>query len=258
MAITFEIIGNLLSSAFLTYLVSIDTLTTKLQVIFVFLYFILMNYVFHNLYQKKIKTVTTKQIYRIYALTGVLAMVLTCLSIAKIYPIHYDSKIFLITQGESNAEAYSNEIWISNISVDDSNVDLSGLNLQGGWQYSTNDQAIYISPQYGEKIKNELVLPTGQNVSITFVKHEWSGIISIQNGESIITEDLYSKISTEFVCNLQRTAQEPDISIKMVLWLCYYITLYRVIALITAGLYCRYIRTSNNNVWRRIDETGKD
>ena len=110
MSIVIEGIGNLISSVFLTYLVSRSTLTTKLQVIFVFLYFVFMNSIFWVIYKKKMKKVLLKKRALLGIFAAFLALAGAYLSLGSIYPNQYDTPISLVTYGEKNPGAFGREI----------------------------------------------------------------------------------------------------------------------------------------------------
>ena len=240
MSIVIEGIGNLISSVFLTYLVSRSTLTTKLQVIFVFLYFVFMNSIFWVIYKKKMKKVLLKKRVLLGIFAAFLALAGAYLSLGSIYPNQYDTPISLVTYGEKNPEAFGREIWISNITVDDQSLLLSDIALTEGWVYKADNNSIYINPEENMKYLLELSLPEGQKVSITFEKHNWSGIINVDNEDFVLTEDLYSQEPTQVVCEIQRQCAAPGVETQILLYLACPLTLYRVFSLILGWLNCHY------------------
>lgn len=240
MTILIEVIGNFISSAFLTYIISRITLTTKLQIIFVFAYFVLMNFIFWKIYQKKIKSAVFKRKYVIGILACILAIALSYLSLENIYPKQFNSSILISTYGENNADAFGREIWLSNIKVDESDVSLADLPLQMGWMYKEDSNNIYINPEEGSELKLELLLPVGHNIALTFEKHSWSGIVEIRNEDLLIKEDLYSQEPTQAIINFQRQAATPSIEVRILLWVICSITLFRVFLVALGSSYFRF------------------
>jgi hypothetical protein len=236
MAMIIELIGNLICSIFLTYLVSTITLTTKLQVAFVFLYFVLMNFILYIIYKKYKKIIMEKK--GLLLLTVLISILVSFFSLPDIYPKVYDSKIALVSTAEKNPSSNGNEIWISKISVDNAEVKLDNIELENNWVYNADSNSIFINGMEHKQAVLPLSLPGGNNVSITFNKHAWSGVVEVVNGDSITKEDLFSQDADKAICNIQRKIKEPVASVKVILWLGCLVTLCRSL-LFLRSLYYR-------------------
>lgn len=98
-----------------------------------------------------------------------------------------DINISIIALEETNRESLGNEVWISNISADNQNLNLEEITLNDKWVLN---QGLLLSN--GQKPANlELKAMAGSYCDITFISNRWSGKVKvvINNDEYLL--DLY-------------------------------------------------------------------
>lgn len=223
-----EWVGNVICSAFLTYIVDTVTLSTNLQVGFVFCYFILVNRVLNIIYRSKSQqSCLWKKISLFFVALGV-----AILTLSQVYTTEYSTNIVLTVNGEKNQEAFGSEIWLTHIFVNGIAVQLENISLEGGWKYADSDDAIYIVSEDGKEESLELGLPAGKIVTLVFNSHPWSGIVEIEGGTLPEKIDLYSKDNDSVTIDVVRMPKQPHFFVKVMLCIGYAITLYRLFSLL--------------------------
>ncbi|MFT8342072.1 MAG: DUF2142 domain-containing protein [Clostridium beijerinckii] len=121
-----------------------------------------------------------------------LAMILSICSILSTILIIESKKNvnYVITlTGDKNQNSKGSEVRISDIEIDGNPIELSKIELPEGFYY-TDEQIVGFASD-----KVSILSINTQRTSalkITFIKHEWSGIVKVDNGTNIVTQDLYS------------------------------------------------------------------
>ncbi|NRT78886.1 hypothetical protein [Clostridium beijerinckii] len=121
-----------------------------------------------------------------------LAMILSICSIQSTILIIESKKNvnYVITlTGDKNQNSKGSEVRISDIEIDGNPIELSKIELPEGFYY-TDEQIVGFASN-----KVSILSINTQRTSalkITFIKHEWSGIVKVDNGTNIVTQDLYS------------------------------------------------------------------
>lgn len=106
----------------------------------------------------------------------------------------------IVATGEANEKAHSSEIWISAISSKGVDHDLSQLILPAGWRYQ--DGCLLATGPSDET----LTLPKEwQDITITFNRHAWCGIVEIRyQGETKVI-DTYTEMADSYPVHLSKS-----------------------------------------------------
>lgn len=171
--------------------------------------------------------------------------------------------ILITATTEKNTLSNSNEIWITEIKVDDKKLDLNSIELPSDWNYDENSHRIFIVPN--EKSNLNLTFTPSKNLEITFLTHPWSGIVQINNKNI----DLYSKNTSTFTYSessgkILKPLQNIFITLCIYLLAVYFIykilnllyikrnskfyfMVYTLLILLN-GILCKYSNIFNNNI----------
>ena len=125
------------------------------------------------------------------ALCTVLAIITVVALGGSVVPLTVPVEIELIPKGEKNEASQSTEIWLLNISVDGHEQALAQLGEKEDWVYKPeSDDYVFIS---NDDVNEPLVirLNVGETVKLTFLKHNWSGIVGIRYNDRYEEIDLY-------------------------------------------------------------------
>lgn len=198
------ILGCILSSIYLTYILGQNALATKLHIGFAFIYFLIIGGIILYCYEKFL----AKKITRIYdRKIIVISFLFTLLIIISNYngmlpKLYLDNQIIIEATGEKDIKSNGAEVWVTKISVDKNNIDLSEIPLSSGWEYKSDSNTIFINASENSKQPLSLDLPKGDQIEILFVKHGWSGIVNISDGSETSTVDLYDLNGSTYSHNI--------------------------------------------------------
>lgn len=116
--------------------------------------------------------------------------------------LYLDDSVLTITAiGEKNKNAAANNIRITNIYVNNTDYDLSKVELKNGWKYDKYDSIRYMIYNYGAdgRASVDIPLKNVRTVDIRFVEERGSGIVEIElDGHKIDTVDLYSDCTWQY------------------------------------------------------------
>lgn len=89
--------------------------------------------------------------------------------------------------GENNENSKGSEVWLTKVSVDGSEMDLTELQSQ---EWEVRDGALL---SYKEQPSTVIIdFPAARDITISFLQHEWSGAVKIKDGDNNELFDLYS------------------------------------------------------------------
>ncbi|MCF7859850.1 MAG: hypothetical protein K9N07_11100, partial [Candidatus Cloacimonetes bacterium] len=104
-----------------------------------------------------------------------------------IIPLHDKTTISIQSSQEKNIASLNHEVWISKIKLNGKNLDLSLISLpSNGWLYNGNIVAVV------QDIPLQLEIAS-KNAEIHFLTTQYSGIVSLNDADSVEEIDLYSE-----------------------------------------------------------------
>lgn len=210
----FQLIIIILNSWYLTEAVDQVTLDSKLQYIFVFIYFCflctLVVFLFNKfLVQTQRKRHSTK--LQVYSL--IIAIIVILIGGEGFNHHKYQAtEIEIVAKGEKNISSQSTEVWITGVTVDNNEEDLHRFEHPGYWEI--REDALLSTTNQPAEVK--LNFPPAENINISFLKHDWSGIILIKDGQEKKEIDLYSKKSENYIYEVKsnKSTQFSVLSVK--------------------------------------------
>lgn len=191
--ITFIVL--ILCSYYLMNCVDEKTLSTNIQRIFIMLYFILIVFLiikFNDYFCKRYIPDLIKKI--ILCASVFLTLIIICLGNSIIIPVKYDvNSIDIVALDEKNTNSQGYEVWLSTIELNHKQADFKN-NVYNLFLWDYRDGALYSN---GEQKNNllQLSIPKGQEVTLSFAKHAWSGKVMIKTEEKEYVYDLFEPAS---------------------------------------------------------------
>ncbi|ANY74135.1 MULTISPECIES: hypothetical protein [Paenibacillus] len=187
-----------INSIYLTEVISQYTIQTVLQLIFVFCYLFILNTLVFYLINKY---VISKNV------GGRIGLVLVSLCVSIICVLVFNDSLIvknykptsveIVPSITKNPKSNGSEVWITGIYIDDRKVELKDVPMiRNKNVWTEKEGAIVNSGSQPDKIVFDL--PKAQDIRIKFLKHAWSGNISINEGNHKETHDLYSPDSGDY------------------------------------------------------------
>lgn len=193
---------------YLTCITNEVTLTTNLQRIFIYTYFWVLLSVGLIVYRRKLETssrnILNKKLIAVFAIISLfLCVVFNAFLCPKIY---LPNKISISILNNTNINSQGHEVWITGVRLDGASEGISQysyLGVDSGW--NDNGNALVGNGPTSKTL--ELNIRKAKEIELSFVKHQWSGIIEIKNGCFEEVCDLYDangdnlviKIPTNFM-----------------------------------------------------------
>lgn len=189
--LSLSILLLIITSIYATELIDRYTINSMLQYSMVLIYFLIISLVIYIIYI----TMSRKQTNTKLILIAVFTSIILTLIARDAYDNHryLDSNIVISALGTKNDQSGGSEVWITKILVDGRLQDLSRIETSSGWVYQS--KAIVSSENQPAVL--ELKLPRSKDISVFFLRHEWSGEASIKDRNELINLDLYSKDSKD-------------------------------------------------------------
>lgn len=181
---------------YLTELLDIYTINSKLQYFLIFVYFLLLNFFIGNFtikfFRKKNILINKWKVI----LTIIISLLIVGAGAEVIHSKNNKATLLTLTAtGEKNVKSNSTEVWITNIRVDNKKIDLKHLNFKGKWDI--NEGALVSSRNQPSVL--ELQLPIANKIEVEFMKHDWSGVVIIKDSSYMEKLDLYSTQYSNYV-----------------------------------------------------------
>ncbi len=171
------------------------------QGIFIFCYLFIAGiliYYFFNQYI--INIIKQKQIIWI-VFVAVLSSLLCIDKIVLIFP--QNNMINIIATGEKNLESNAAEVWITQIKLDETEISLSDIELENGWFYKAEEDALVSYPDSQSYTLN-LNVGYAEEAEILFIKHGWSGEVKVEvNYKEKAIVDLYNEVGEDYFYKLE-------------------------------------------------------
>lgn len=205
-----KVILCLISSAYLTALVSARTLTTDLQVAFAFCYFMVLALVALACYRKYLcdKSAQRTGLKLLLSLTLALLCFFSCGDML-VPEAARATSVTVTATGAQNESAQGSEVRITAVRTNGSEIDLSKISLADGWQVDEYGGLLCI-PSEGPK-SLEINFEKASQIEISFLAHPWSGMVRVQDGAEDTVLDLFSPEATDRIYEVQsNTSKQSD------------------------------------------------
>jgi hypothetical protein len=102
--------------------------------------------------------------------------------------------ITITATGDKNENSNGSEVWITEIKLDGNLYDMSSIKYTDNWEFRNGALLSYKD----RPASLNLVLPGSNKLEVTLLKHDWSGLVSIDYGDRNETIDLYSKYRSSY------------------------------------------------------------
>ncbi len=236
----------LLSSIYLTYIMSTEVLTTKLQILFIFLYFLIVSCGIGYFYCKKMSKRTNKRVKKRITILSIISTIalLYCLG-NNIYPKQYSSANITISTVSGINNNLGHEVWITECNVDGKPINLSELKLDNGWIYKEDSDTIFADLSNANLTPLLLSFNKANSIDIHFIKHAWSGMVKISDGTKSELVDLYDKSGGSYIYEKTTDTKHIAIDIKCYAIISLVILLYSLCTIFYNITYQYLINKSN-------------
>lgn len=226
-----DILTCLLGAWYLTKLVDEITLSTNLQKIFIYLYFLIMLAGITFVYYKNAKLqIKCRKKFKIIAV--VISTLTLILFGGNILPKEYKTNTIQIKAvNEKNDLSQGFECWITKIEIDGVIQDLSELKLDENWEYKVDNNSLFVNAIDSEK-EITLNFKPAKSISISFVKHAWSGKIEIESQTYNEKIDLYDNEGNQQICNIYGATQNLSLFNQILLYTGYWLIMSSIITIL--------------------------
>lgn len=165
-------------------------------VIYVIIFFIafIITAIAINLLISRIENIFKKEYLKLW-IGAMLLGITTIYAIPSIATFPYQEVPISIEANEQvSVNSKGNEVWILEIKYDNKNMDLEKITRPNGWQYKENALIATVTnnPIYIE-------VPKAKKINIKFMKHAWSGNVTIKDGNGIKQMNLYDSNYNEYI-----------------------------------------------------------
>jgi Predicted membrane protein len=136
----------------------------------------------------RISNIVNKKTVLIVFISSILALFCVAgiiLSIQSQESVYYEIK----PTGEKNQNSKAYEVRIAEVSIDGQEVNLGDVDISDG---AILDKGNIVAMSGDKPSTIKIKTEATSQISITFVEHEWSGIVEISNGFNSLKQDLYS------------------------------------------------------------------
>lgn len=193
---------NLMIAYYLTSIILQITLTTKLQEVLVFMYFVLILtagtvFCIKRKFDGKFNR-------RVLGIAIMMAILFTANFYSRYLPEKYEENTVILTaQNEKNQKSQGMEIWLNSVLVNGKEQNLYDIVNPVGENssWSITNGLLMVNADKSEQ-EVMLKLPKANSIELHFGRHEWSGVVEIRNGEYKEQYDLYDKIGNELIVKI--------------------------------------------------------
>ncbi len=187
---------SLIDSIYLSDLLTRFTINSYLQYLFILCYFFVLFFALILLTAKRIKKKNLKVFLKrgtIISFIGALLLVFSLNSLLWNH-IYKQSTLEILATRQNNLKSKGSEVWVTDVLTNGSRTSFDYLPWSGDW--ILKDGALLSSSKEPQTLK--IKLPASKNLTIKFLKHEWSGTVQIKDGYVSKTLDLYSKEASSY------------------------------------------------------------
>lgn len=193
---------SLMSSIGVTYYLGFDFYTSQVEFLFIFVYISVcicfLSTKSYNYLIKNRNTLSTKKILILLVISSSFYLIFGfLLSINKWGPPQ-QSSLEIIATGEKNFNALNSEVWIRNILVDTSPVDIKSIQYDKT-KWELRDSTLISYPQYSSQPSSLYIKYIGKKITLNLSNHPYSGKIEVVNNGVKESIDLYSSSPNQYI-----------------------------------------------------------
>ena len=203
-----NILITFLVSYFLMQIINTETLSTNVQRIFIYLYFVVILFIIISILEKYVeKSLNVNKRVEIKALSFILSIIIVFTVGYRIIPDkHIGNAIEIMILDEKNTNSKGYEAILSSIRLNKVIVPLTDVDLSySEWKYDGNN---IIGDSSKNRSEFNLNLAKASSITLKFVAHQWSGIIQIKNGDYTNQYDLYDIAGSEKIVSIPVNIEE--------------------------------------------------
>lgn len=235
---------NLGSTFFLTYIIHVSAKTSRLQDVFLFAYFFVLNLLINILCKRKSDSGEIRK--RVNFICGIVVILLAIFfsKNSRYLQKNEFSELRISALAVNNPDSQGMEVWFSKVLVDGRTISENSIDISNGWYYK---EGSYYTNASEQPYNNCIVrLPRGEKIDIVFAKHEWSGIAEIQYEGETEQVDLYANPAGTLTFSQERKFVPLSIEFRSIIvlgYLCMLIVLCRmVLSVLSLTGWKRYIK----------------
>ena len=211
-AIWSSINGIIFAISILLFLQSEVPLQMIHKILVVVLYFSLGYMLSKYILLKQIKNfmIREKKVRSIICILSFCFTGIVCLGTGKeilLREVYQADNISIMAMGEKNTESIGTEVWIFDIEELKNSEIVEESKIEGDWEY--RDDGIVSYQNQPNKI-NISLKEHDKPVILRFLKHSYSGIVEIKQGDIINSVDLYDKEGDILEYNVSRLTYKAD------------------------------------------------
>lgn len=201
---TLKIFFNLSSSFYLMKCVDQITLTTNIQKVLVYIYFIIAISILNYLFNKTLASKCNKdEILKITVLASVCAISIILFKWDRLVPKDYvENTITVTTLEDKDNSSQGYETWILGIEIDGKAIDLQNMNSLQGFYYREGTGELVANAQKEVGTLN-LNVQAGSHVNIRLGKHSYSGMVEIKNNNKIEKINLFDEVGSDILYQIE-------------------------------------------------------
>ena len=198
------IILCIICSMYLYMLVCSENEYTVYQKTFMIVYFVLLLLLVKHIFDKYVGNkmqIKRRNKVLLLSITGIIVLSLCVWKKNEIVPKFYDDKVIsVIALNEKNENSESNEVRICEVKINGEIIELTQIPLADGWSY--DDQANVLVCYPVNKCPIEISALNAHSITISFIKHGWSGLVEIVGNDTSNIIDLYDANSSTHEYNI--------------------------------------------------------
>ncbi|MHA2857026.1 hypothetical protein ACXZ7E_23695 [Paenibacillus lautus] len=218
----------IINSIYLTEVISQYTIQTVLQHIFVFCYLLILNSLVYYLLNKYVISKNTGRKLGVIVVSIFVSLICVLIFNESLVVKYYKPvSVEIIPSETKNSKSKGSEVWITGVYINDRKIEMKDVPMTMNKDvWIEKEGAIMNSGSQPDKIVFNF--PKTQDIRIKFLQHDWSGIISINEGNHSETHDLYSPDSGDYIYTV-KTNLVPSTNVQS--WTSYLFALIFVASL---------------------------
>lgn len=248
------ILLNLISSFYFMKVIDQITLTTNIQKILIYIYFIIAISILYYFLDKKLTSKCNKsEIIKITILATVCAISIILFKWDKLVPKDYiDNTITITTLESKDSSSQGFETWLLGIEVDGKSIDLQSIDSQQGFNYR-QESGVLIANALEEVGSLSLKVQGGNSVNIHLGKHSYSGMVQIRSDSKIEIINLYDEVGSDILYHIEPIVRKSSAIYNSIMLLICLVILCYINMWILTFVYLKFlkqkskVRIKNNN-----------